>query len=292
MDKIIKALAYDKSVQISLINGKNIVEKARQLHNTSPLATVAIGRSLLITSLMAADLKNNDDKLSVTIKGDGPIGTIIVAANYGGNVRCSVTNPSVYLPFTQNNKFDVPAAIGKGEISVIKDMGLKYPYTGNCEIATGEISEDFAFYFLISEQTPSAVSSGVMLDEKNCVKSAGAVVIKPLPFTSDEILADLEQKTFEFKNISGLLKGKSGEDILNEIFKDKGLEITQVLFPEYKCNCSRERMDALLVSMNKSDLYETLKEYKKVEIICHFCESKYEYYKEDLDKLFNKGIHS
>lgn len=285
MDKIVKALAYDNAVQISLIDGKNMLEKAQQLHKTSPLATVAMGRLLMIASLMSADLKNDTDKISVSMKGDGPLGTIIVAGDCKGNVRCSIENPAVSLPLREDGKFDVPNAVGKGEISVIKDLGLKYPYMGNCEISTGEISEDFAFYFLLSEQTPSAISSGVLLAADCAVNSAGAIIIRPLPDTSDDVLADVEKKAFEFKNISGMLTEHTPEIILKNVFSNAGLNITEILYPEYKCNCSRDRMNALLLSMNKNELYECLDAQGKLEIICHFCETHYIYTKEDIDKL-------
>ena len=289
-DKIIKALAHNGKIAITCINSSNLVEEARKIHDLSPVTTAAFGRLLTIAAIMGNEMKNKKDKLTIQIKGNGPIGTMLVTANNIPKVKGYVAEPHVDLPLNEFGKLDVGTAVGyEGYINVIKDIGLKEPYIGISPLVSGEIAEDFANYFVNSEQRQSAVALGVLVD-KNGVKSAGGYLITPMPDATEEEIGKVEQVIFKAGAMSKMLDSNMTlEEIAKKVTGDENIEILEDnIVPEYKCDCSKEHMKDALVSIGKKDLEEILKEDGKLEAMCHFCNKKYIFTKEELEKMIRK----
>ena len=286
MDKIERYLAYEGRVNIICISSTKLVEDARNLHDLSPLATATLGRTLTMASIIASGLKGDNDTLTLQIKGNGPIGSIIAVSDKFLRTRGYVQNPHIDLPLKANGKLDVSGAVGgEGFIYVIKDIGLKEPYVGMSKIVSGEIAEDFAEYFYKSEQKPSAISLGVLVD-KNGVRSAGGYMITPMPDATEDDLFILENRIKEAKPISQMLDENMS---LEEIAKDLSGDINIKLVEEnenvkYECSCNKERMLDALSSIGKEELEKIIEEDKKAEIVCHFCNKKYEFTEEELRK--------
>ena len=286
-DKIIKALAHNGKIAITCINSSNLVEEARKIHDLSPVTTAAFGRLLTIAAIMGNEMKNKKDKLTIQIKGNGPIGTMLVTANNIPKVKGYVAEPHVDLPLNEFGKLDVGTAVGyEGYINVIKDIGLKEPYIGISPLVSGEIAEDFANYFVNSEQRQSAVALGVLVD-KNGVKSAGGYLITPMPDATEEEIGKVEQAIFKAGAMSKMLDSNMTlEEIAKKVTGDENIEILENnIVPEYKCDCSKEHMKDALVSIGKKDLEEILKEDGKLEAMCHFCNKKYIFTKEELEEM-------
>ena len=286
-DKIIKALAHNGKIAITCINSSNLVEEARKIHDLSPVTTAAFGRLLTIAAIMGNEMKNKKDKLTIQIKGNGPIGTMLVTANNIPKVKGYVAEPHVDLPLNEFGKLDVGTAVGyEGYINVIKDIGLKEPYIGISPLVSGEIAEDFANYFVNSEQRQSAVALGVLVD-KNGVKSAGGYLITPMPDATEEEIGKVEQVIFKAGAMSKMLDSNMTlEEIAKKVTGDENIEILEDnIVPEYKCDCSKEHMKDALVSIGKKDLEEILKEDGKLEAMCHFCNKKYIFTKEELEEM-------
>ena len=286
-DKIIKALAHNGKISITCANTTNLVEEARKIHDLSPVATAAFGRLLTIASIMGNEMKNQNDKMTIQIKGNGPIGTMLVTANNIPQVKGYVGEPHVDLPLNEFGKLDVGEAIGhEGFINVIKDIGLKEPYIGVSPLVSGEIAEDFANYFVNSEQRQAAVALGVLVD-RNGVKSAGGYLITPMPDATEEEISKVEQAIFNAGAMSKMLdENLSLEDIAKKVTGDENIEILEDnITPEYKCDCSKEHMKDALISIGKKDLEEILKEDGKAELMCHFCNKKYTFTKEELEEM-------
>ena len=286
-DKIIKALAHNGKISITCANTTKLVEEARKIHDLSPVATAAFGRLLTIASIMGNEMKNQKDKLTVQVKGNGPIGTMLVTANNIPQVKGYVGDAHVDLPLNEFGKLDVGEAVGhEGYINVIKDIGLKEPYIGVSPLVSGEIAEDFANYFVNSEQRQAAVALGVLVD-RNGVKSAGGYLITPMPDATEEEISKVEQAIFKAGAISKMLdENLSLEDIAKKVTGDENIEILEDnITPEYKCDCSKEHMKDALISIGKKDLEEILKEDGKAELMCHFCNKKYTFTKEELEEI-------
>ena len=286
-DKIIKALAHNGKISITCANTTNLVEEARKIHDLSPVATAAFGRLLTIASIMGNEMKNQNDKMTIQIKGNGPIGTMLVTANNIPQVKGYVGDAHVDLPLNEFGKLDVGEAVGhEGFINVIKDIGLKEPYIGVSPLVSGEIAEDFANYFVNSEQRQAAVALGVLVD-RNGVKSAGGYLITPMPDATEEEISKVEQAIFKAGAISKMLdENLSLEDIAKKVTGDENIEILEDnITPEYKCDCSKEHMKDALISIGKKDLEEILKEDGKAELICQFCNKKYTFTKEELEEM-------
>ena len=286
-DKIIKALAHNGKISITCANTTNLVEEARKIHDLSPVATAAFGRLLTIASIMGNEMKNQNDKLTIQIKGNGPIGTMLVTANNIPQVKGYVGDAHVDLPLNEFGKLDVGEAVGhEGYINVIKDIGLKEPYIGVSPLVSGEIAEDFANYFVNSEQRQAAVALGVLVD-RNGVKSAGGYLITPMPDATEEEISKVEQAIFNAGAMSKMLdENLSLEDIAKKVTGDENIEILEDnITPEYKCDCSKEHMKDALISIGKKDLEEILKEDGKAELMCHFCNKKYTFTKEELEEI-------
>lgn len=287
-DKIEKFLAYDGRVRITCINSTNLVEEARKTHDLSPVATAAFGRLLTIAAIMGNEMKSDHHKLTVQIKGEGPLKMMLVTANNKPTVKGYVANPVVDMPLNEFGKLDVGGAVGhNGYLNVIKDIDLKEPYVGISPLVSGEIAEDFAEYFSKSEQKDTAVALGVLVD-KNGVRSAGGYIISPLPDATNEDIARLEKAIFEAGAISKMLDSNlSLEEIAKKITDDTNIKsIQDNIVPEYKCDCSKENMEKALITLNKEDL-NSLIEDGKAELQCHFCNKKYNFSREELERIIN-----
>lgn len=285
-DYIIRATAAAGQIRAFASTTKEIVECARQIHNTSPVATAGLGRMLTAASMMGATLKNSSDILTLIAKGDGPLGGITVTADSSSNVKGYVDNPSFVNPPNFFGKFDVGGAIGNGTLTVIKDIGLKEPYSGQVALITGEIAEDLTYYFATSEQVPTSVALGVLMNKNNTVKQAGGFIIQLMPFASDEVIDTLEAKIKEITSITNLLdNGMTPEDILNQVLGDMDLNITDKIPTAYHCNCSRDRVTKAIISIGKKEITDMINEGKDIEVNCHFCNKNYVFTPSDLKKL-------
>ena len=289
-DRIIKGLAYNGRVNIFAIEATNICEKARKIHNLSPVCTAAFGRLLIMTALIGCQMKSKDNSLTIQVKGNGPIGTMVTSSNNTPIVKGYVINPSVDLPLNEFGKLDVAGAVGtEGFIHVIKDIGLKEPYVGISPIISGELGEDFANYFVNSEQTNSAVALGVLVD-KNGVRKAGGYVINPMPDAKEEDILSLEKSIFEAGSVSKMLeKNISIEDLAAKVTGDKKLKIIERNdFVRYECDCSKERMEKALVTLGKEELENMIYEDGGIETTCHFCNKKYNFSENEIINLIKK----
>lgn len=284
-DYIIRATAAKGTVRAFAAVTTGLVEKASEIHGLSPIATAALGRTLTAAAMMSKMLKGEKDKLTIQIKGDGPLGGIVVVSDSNANVRGYVNNPIVDLPLNERGKLDIRTAVGFGYINVIKDMGLKEPYIGFADLVSGEIADDLTYYFATSEQVPSTVALGVLLNAGG-VKSAGGFIIQLMPDAEEETVEKLEKRLIGFPPISGLLsEGASPEQILDMLLEEMEPKIIEKVPCYYKCNCSRERMERNLLSIGKEDLLEILEDGKGAELECHFCNTKYNFSHEDIEVL-------
>lgn len=289
-DKIIKFLAYDGKISIICANTTELVEEARKIHDLSPVVTAAFGRLLTITIIMASEMKGIKDKITVQLKGNGPIGMLLATANNYPRIKGYVTNPIVDIPLNDMEKLDVGGAIGNaGFVNVIKDIGLKEPYIGICPLVSGEIAEDFAEYFAKSEQKNTAVALGVLVDKKG-VKSSGGYIITPMPDATDEEITQVEQSIFKAGAISKMLdQNLSLVDIAKKVSGDENVKIIEEnITPIYECDCSKEHMSDGLATLDKIVLKEMIEEDKKAELICHFCNKKYTFSKEELEEILEE----
>ena len=285
MDKLKKFMAHADMVRLSCVETTELVEEAREIHQTNPTPTAALGRTLTMAVLMGTMMKNEADKLTIQILGDGPAGQIIAVSNKNGEVKGCIANPMAEAPLKPNGKLNVSAIIGKGQLNVIKDIGLKEPYVGNVPLQTGEIAEDFAYYYAMSEQTASAVALGVLVEKDGSVKKAGGYVLQIMPDTPDEIISLIEQRLKESKSITQMLEeGMTLEEIAKYISDDLATHEVEELHPKYKCDCSRERMEKALISIGRKDIME-LAEDEETELTCQFCNKKYKFSKEEILNL-------
>ena len=289
-DQIIKFLAHDGKISVVCASTTNLVEEARKLHDLSPLATAAMGRVLTITSLIGAEMKNKTDKLTIQIKGNGPIGKIVAVADNTPKVKACITNPHADLPLNEFGKLDVGGAIGnQGFINVIKDIGLKEPYIGISPLTSGEIAEDFANYFQSSEQRQTAVALGVLVD-KNGVRSSGGYIITPMPDATEEEISIVEQSIFQAGAISKMLDNKlSLKEIAQKVTGDKNVKVMDAsIEPVYECGCSKEKFADGLMTLGTQQLTELIEEEGKAEIQCQFCNKLYNFNKEELEEILEK----
>ncbi len=285
-DYIVRATAANNQIRAFAITSKELVEEARTRHNTSPVMTAALGRLLSGAAMMGTMMKGEKDLLTVQIKCGGPAKGLTVTADANGNVKGYAEVPDVMLPPNSLGKLDVGGALGLGIMNVIKDLGLKEPYTGQIALQTGEIAEDLTYYFATSEQIPSAVGLGVLMNKDNTVKQAGGFILQLLPFTSEEIIGKLEEKIKSIDSVTEMLeKGYTPEKILEEILGDLGLEITDTIPAQYSCNCSKERVSKALISIGAKDLQEMIDDDKPIEVNCHFCNTDYTFSVDELKEL-------
>jgi len=289
-DYIIRATAADGTVRAFAAVTTNMVAKAKELHNMSPLATVAMGRTMTVTAMMSKMLKNKKDTITVQIRSDGPLGGIVTVADSFANVRGYVYNPQVYLPLNQSGKFDVARAVGEnGYLSVIRDIGLKEPYIGYVKLATGEIGDDIAYYFAFSEQIPSSVGLGVLIDRDESVLASGGFIVQLMPGAEEELIQHIESKISVMPPVTSMLSdGKKPEDILEFILGEKELKIIDTSNCSFSCNCSRERMERNLLTLGRDEIAEIIEQQHGAEIQCHFCNSRYFFTEEELRKLIGE----
>lgn len=289
-DYIIRATAAQGQIRAFAATTRDVVETARQDHNTSPVATAALGRLLTAGAMMGSMMKHEDDLLTLKIEGDGPIGGLTVTADSMGSVKGYVNNPFVVLPCNDKGKLDVGGALGIGVLSVIQDIGLKEPYVGQTILVSGEIAEDLTYYYATSEQTPSSVALGVLMNKDNTVRQAGGFIIQLMPGASEEIIGTLETRLGEISSVTSLLdEGKTPEEILEQILGDIELEITDRLATRFYCNCDKHRVEKALISIGKQELKAMIDDGKPIEINCHFCNTSYEFTVEELKELMEKA---
>lgn len=285
-DYIVRAAAADSQIRAFAATTRETVETARSAHNTSPVATAALGRLLTAGAMMGTMMKGEKDLLTLQIKGSGPIGGVTVTADSLGRVKGYADHPDVILHANEKGKLDVAKAVGQGMLRVIRDMGMKEPYVGQTVLQTSEIAEDLTYYFATSEQVPSSVGLGVLMERDNTVKQAGGFIIQLMPFTDEKIIDALEKKLAGITSVTAMLDaGMTPEQILEQILGEFGLEITDTVPTQFYCNCSRERVEKALISIGKKELQTMIADGKPVNLNCHFCNTDYEFGVEDLKRI-------
>ena len=290
-DYIVRATAANHQIRAFAISSTNTIEEARQRHNTSPIATVALGRLMSAGAMLGTMMKGDDDIITIQIKGDGPIGGLTVTADAKANVKGYVNHPEVMLPLNSAGQLDVEKALGIGVLSVIKDIGLKEPYVGDTILVTSDVTQDITYYFATSEQVPTSVGLSVIMSKDNTVKSAGGFIIQLLPDASEEIISALEKKIKEVKNVTTMLEhGYTPEQMLEELLGEFGLDILDKIPTQFYCNCSKERMSRALISIGRKELSSLIEEGRTIEVNCHFCGSHYNFDVEELKDLLHKAV--
>ena len=285
-DYLVRATAAQHQIRAFAATTRELVEKARLIHHTTPVATAALGRLLTAGSMMGAMLKGEKDILTIQIKGDGPLKGLLVTADAKSNVRGYVHNPQVELPLQAKGKLDVGRAVGAGILRVIKDLGLKEPYVGQTALVSGEIAEDLTYYFAASEQVPSAVALGVLIDTDFSDKRAGGLIIQVMPGCGEEVIGLLEEKIAAMESITGLLaSAMSPEQIFELLLGDFRLEILATMPTQFHCGCSQERIEKAILSIGRQDLQEIIAAGEPLEVNCHFCNTSYQVEVADLQKF-------
>lgn len=286
MDYMVRATAAKGQIRAFAATTRETVEYARAAHNTSPVATAALGRLLTGSAMMGAMMKGEKDLLTIKAEGDGPMGGMTVTADSKGNVKGYVFHPEVMLPPNEKGKLDVGGALGIGVLTVIKDMGMKEPYVGQTILVSGEVAEDLTYYFATSEQTPSSVALGVLMNRENTVRQAGGFILQMMPGVSEEAVSGLEKRLSEIVSVTALLdEGRTPEEILKYVLGDLDLEILDRMPVRFFCNCSKERIEKALVSVGRQELQQMIDEGKTIEVNCHFCGKHYPVTVEALKKL-------
>lgn len=289
-DYILRATAGDLQIRAFAAVTRETVEYARAAHNTSPVATAALGRLMSAGAMMGAMMKGEKDLLTLQIQCSGPIGGLVVTADAHGDVKGYVHHPEVMLPPNKNGKLDVGGALGLGVLSVIRDLGMKEPYVGQTELKTGEIAEDLTYYFASSEQTPSSVGLGVLMNRDNTVRRAGGFLIQLMPFAEEQTIARLEQNLAGVASVTACLdQGDTPEQLLEKLLDGLSPEFLDEQDVRFHCNCSRERVEKALVSIGKKELAEMIQEGRPVEVKCHFCNKAYEFNMEDLKNIIKRS---
>jgi len=285
-DYIVRAAAADGQIRAFAITSREIVETARQAHQLSPVASAALGRLLSAGAMMGVMMKGEKNVLTLQIQCSGPIGGLLVTADSHANVKGFVEDPTVMLPPNALGKLDVGGALGNGILSVIKDLGMKEPYVGQTELQTGEVADDLTYYFVSSEQIPSSVGLGVLLEKNNTIRQAGGFILQLMPSVEETVIAYLENKLSSVNSVTSYLdQGFSPEQLLEELLGELGLEILDKINTQFFCGCSKERVEKVVASIGKKDMDEMIEEGKPVEVKCHFCNKAYEFTVEELKKL-------
>ncbi len=288
-DYIVRAVAADSQIRAFAAVTTETVETARKDHNTSPVVTAALGRLLTGGAMMGVMMKGENDILTLQIKGDGPINGITVTADSRGRVKGYAGNPEVLIPANSKGKLDVSGAVGNGILNVIKDMGLKEPYSGQVALQTGEIAEDLTYYFAVSEQVPSAVGLGVLMNKDNTVRQAGGFIVQVMPFAEEATIAKLEQNVQKIQSVTTLLEqGHTPESLLEQVLEGFDIEINDTIPTEFYCNCDKNRVEKALISIGRKELNELIQEGKEVELNCHFCNTNYVFSVEELKEILRK----
>lgn len=285
-DYLVRATAADAQVRAFAVTARDTVETARAAHDTSPVMTAALGRLLCAGAMMGSMMKGEADILTLQVQGDGPAGGLTVTADSRGRVKGYAVNPQVILPANSQGKLDVGGAVGAGSLRVIKDLGLKEPYVGQTQLQTGEIAEDLTYYFAASEQVPSSVGLGVLMEKNNTVKQAGGFIVQLMPFAEGNVIEKLEANLCRIHSVTKLLEdGNSPEQILGILLEGMDMEILSDMPVEFYCNCSRERVAKALYSIGKKEMDEMIKDGEPIEVKCHFCNTAYQFSVEDLVQI-------
>lgn len=288
-DYIIRAIAANDQIRAFAAVTTETVEEARKDHNTSPVATAALGRLLTAGAMMGTMMKGDKDILTLQIKAGGPLEGITVTADSKGRVKGYVGNPNVCIPANSKGKLDVAGAVGVGFMNVIKDMGLKEPYVGQVALQTSEIAEDLTYYFATSEQVPSAVGLGVLMNKDNTVRQAGGFIVQLMPFAEESTIAKLEENVQKITSVTSLLEeGHTPVSLLEKVLDGFDMEINEKIPTEFYCNCSRDRVEKALISIGRKELNEMIQEGKPIEMNCHFCNHNYEFTVEELKEILRK----
>lgn len=286
-DSLVKALAYDDEIRVYVINATDMVEKARFVHDSWSTATAALGRTMIASTLIGATLKNEQDKLTVRVQGDGPVGGIVVDTNMHGESKAYIQNPQLALDLNEEGNLDVKAAVGtKGTLSISKDQGLKTPFVGQVPLVSGELGEDFTYYMATSEQTPSSFGLSVLVNPDESVEVAGGFMIQVLPNVSDETISHIEKSLEEMAPISTILEeDKSTTNLLDHLVGKDNYRVIEEMGVSFKCNCSKERFGNTIISLGKKEIQEMIDEDGGAEAECHFCRSKYQYSVKELEEM-------
>ena len=288
-DYIVRATAANNQIRAFAATTKNTVETARASHNTSPVATAALGRLLTAGSMMGVMMKGDKDILTLQVKAGGPLNGITVTADSHGNVKGYVGNPNVILHANEKGKLDVAGAVGVGFMNVIKDMGLKEPYVGQTVLQTSEIAEDLTYYFATSEQVPSSVGLGVLMEKDNTVRQAGGFIIQLMPFTEESVISKLEENLKKVTSVTALLEeGHTPESLLAVLLEGFDIEINEKIPTQFYCNCCKERVEKALISVGKKEIQDMIREGKEIELNCHFCNKNYIFTVEELKDILKR----
>lgn len=286
-DYILRVTALKGMIRAFFITDRDTVESLRKAHNTSPVVTAALGRLATGALMMGVDMKDKGESVTLKIESDGPIKGMTVVADPEGNVKGYPVEPLVIIPANSKGKLDVGGAVGKGSLSVIKDMGLKEPYTGQVPLISGEIAEDLTYYFAASEQIPSSVALGVLMNKENTVRQAGGFMIQLMPGADEDVLSRLEERLASMKSVTACMdEGMGPREIMELLLSDMEPEINEKIPVRFRCGCSRERMEAAIISIGRKDLRSLIDEGEPVEAVCHFCGTKYRFEVEELKKLW------
>ena len=290
-DYIIRATAADGNIRAFAATTTNLVGEAQKTHNLYPIASAALGRTMTAAVMMAIDMKGEDNTLSIVLKGGGPIGNVVAVTKSDGRTKGYVDDPHLELPLNPQGKLDVAEAIGnQGKLTVIKDLGLKEPYAGQVDIISGEIGEDIAYYMAFSEQKPSVVALGVLVNPDGSIKAAGGFVIQPLPGAPDELIDKIEKRISQIRPISTMVdEGLKPEEILEEVLGDMDLKINDRTYPVFTCDCNRDRLESVLLTIGKGELEAILEEDGQAELVCHYCNSVYNFDEEDIKRLIENA---
>ena len=289
-NELVRAIAANAQIRAFACNTREMAEDARRAHNTSPVVTAALGRLLSAGAMMGSMLKGDKDLLTLQVKGDGPMRGLTVTADAKGCVKGYLIVPDVIVPANALGKLDVGGAIGKGTLYVIKDMGLKEPYVGQTQLQTGEIAEDLTYYFAASEQVPSAVGLGVLMNKDNTVRQAGGFIIQLMPFAEEGVIARLEENLAKVASVTALLEeGNSPAGMLQILLNGMDPEITDTSEVFFRCNCSKERIERVLISLGKEELSDMIQEGEPIEVNCQFCNKSYSFTVDELKTLAAKS---
>ena len=289
-DYLVRGLVNSKNCRVFACRTTNLVDVARKNHNLWPTASAALGRMMSAT-LMMARMNKNSEKMTVIINGGGPIGTMINVTNGDGNIKGFVANPEVHYTYNDTGKLAVGVAVGhEGTLQVVRDMGLKEPYVGQTILVSSEIAEDLTYYFANSEQVPSSVGLGVLMEKDNTVKTAGGFIIQMMPFAEEKTIAQIEENLKNVTSVTSLLeKGYTPENLLEELLGNTGLEITDTIPTQFYCNCSKERVEQAIVSIGRKEIQKMIEDGETIEVKCHFCNSAYHYTVEDLKAIIKRS---
>lgn len=290
-DYVVRAIANNENIRAFAAVTTNLVKEASKIHNTTPVATAALGRMLTACAIMGIMLKGEKDTITLQIKGDGPLGGVVAVGDSKANVRGYVYNPEVDIPLKSNGKLDVGGSIGEGTFTVIKDLGMREPYIGKVELVSGEIGEDLTYYFHKSEQTNSAVGLGVLIERDYSIVVSGGFIIQVMPGIEDETIEKLEKNIAEVTSVTELFKEyQTPEEVLKQVLNGFDITIAEKNDVNYLCTCSKERVEKALISIGKEELISLIKEQGEVELSCHFCDEKYHFDKNELQKLYEEGV--